>query len=413
MLGLIPLIPNDRFDRNNALFVFLMGALPTVAGSAVSFLMGAAFVWGLICIFLGQFPVSLTRMDRMLAWTFTGFVFVVLGTALIGESPWRGIVKSAGLLPFLSVWIVVPRLRATRNVDYLSWFCCGAAIGAIAGMLLGFFQAYLIGIRPEGGAGNPGVYSILSLALAAFAALNIKSDAAATRWLAFAGLLAGLVSVVISISRGVWLAAIPVMVLILLYAPQSWSRFSWRTISATLVGAGLAIFVFAGHVLTSGYSNTIWSFHALIEGSYASSMGERLQLWSASLKAIAESPWWGYGIQNRMAVIAGYLPVESEGAGVYTHVHNGFLNAMVDGGVFVLVFLIAILAAPILLAGRAPCDKDHRKRLFLATSLSLVYALCGMTQIMYKHDIMDSFYVFCATLVAASIPKLGSTTEVR
>jgi hypothetical protein len=52
-------------------------------------------------------------------------------------------------------------------------------------------------------------------------------------------------------------------------------------------------------------------------------------------------------------------------------------------------------------------------RLFLALIVSTTYAVSGMTQIMFKHDIMDAFFVFCAILIAASIPPGSGSDAIR
>jgi hypothetical protein len=77
---------------------------------------------------------------------------------------------------------------------------------------------------------------------------------------------------------------------------------------------------------------------------------------------------------------------------------------MLDGGILVLSALIAIICAPIAVSLRAPHDENYRLRLFMALAVTGAYVLCGMTQIMFKHDIMDSFFIFFAIVLAASVP---------
>src|SRR5690606_18482714 len=98
----------------------------------------------------------------------------------------------------------------------------------------------------------------------------------------------------------------------------------------------------------------------------------------------------------------------------FTHAHNAFISSMLDGGIVVLGALLAVLAVPTLVAWRSAHDASYRKRLFLAAQIAMVYATCGLSQIMFKHDIMDSFFIFTAAMVAASVaaapqkvPKTG------
>src|SRR5690606_12474285 len=88
----------------------------------------------------------------------------------------------------------------------------------------------------------------------------------------------------------------------------------------------------------------------------------------------------------------------------FTHPHNGLLTMALDGGILAVAAVLVMLAMPIHVAWQAPRDGHYRKRLFLAIMLSLSYVLVAMTQIMFKHDIMDSFFIFTATIIAASVP---------
>ncbi|MBN9252537.1 MAG: hypothetical protein J0I86_18515, partial [Mesorhizobium sp.] len=97
----------------------------------------------------------------------------------------------------------------------------------------------------------------------------------------------------------------------------------------------------------------------------------------------------------------------------FTHAHNGFLSFALDGGMLTLTALVAVLCVPVFIAWRAPRDSSYRARLFLALIVSISYAVSGMTQIMFKHDIMDAFFVFCAILIAASIPAGSGSDAIR
>lgn len=395
---------DNAFDRNNAASVFLMGALPTMAGSAISFLLGAFFAWGLASLLLGRFPFRLTRLDRALAWTFTVFAGLVLLTALLGENRWSVPRQTYWLLPFLSIWVVVPRLRASRGIDYLGLYIAGAAVGAVGGLAVGLVQVLVFDLRPEGGAGNAAVYAIMSLCLAAIAGLGIANPDRRLRLLAAAGVAAGLVAVVLSLTRGVAVVAVLVMVLLLVYAPQIWRQRSTRLAGLALAFAGAAALYGASDLISMRVAQTVEEFALVIAGESSANVGERLRLWEAGWQAVAESPIWGHGIQNRMTTVARFLIEDGHPVRNFTHAHNAFITFAVDGGLVVLAALVAVLAAPVAVAWRALRDENHRRRLFLALQVSVIYAACGMTQIMFKHDIMDAFFVFAAILVAVSVP---------
>src|SRR5690606_42030680 len=77
-----------------------------------------------------------------------------------------------------------------------------------------------------------------------------------------------------------------------------------------------------------------------------------------------------------------------------------------------LAGLVAVLLVPVAICWHAPQDEIYRLRLFMAVSVTGAYALCGLTQIMFKHDIMDSFFIFCSIVLAASIPDVNATQTI-
>ena len=391
------------FDRNNAISVFLMAALPTVAGSTISVMLSAFVVWAVICLLLRRFTFRLTRTDCVIAGTVTVFVALELGTAFLGENRSQVLVSTYWMLPFLGVWVIVPRLRASPQLDYLDLYIKGAAVGAIGALIIALVQVAIVGSRAEGGAGNAAVFAMISLCLAGIAGLNASSAVRRDRLLAAAGTVAGLLAVMLSMTRGVVAASAVSIILLIAYMPSVWRSPKARLIGvATAAFAALALYT-ASDLIVDRLYVTVEEIDMVMAGETSESIGERLRLWVAGWKIIGESPLVGHGIQNRMDKVEELLrydgPLRS-----FTHAHNAFISFAIDGGIVVLAALLAVLFVPIYVAWRAPRDPDHRKRLFLALQISLIYATCGLSQIMFKHDIMDSFFIFSMIVLAASIP---------
>lgn len=398
--------------RNNALALMLMAALPALIGSAVSVLLGVFFAWAIISLVLGRFPWRLTRSDRFAATVFTIFAAAIVATALMGAN--RELIFGAAywLLPFLSLWVIIPRVRASPEVDNLGAYITGAAFGAIAAFIVAVLQVAITGGRPEAGSGNAAVFAMMSMQLALIAGLNIDHPDKRLARLAAIATFLGMGAAMLSLTRGVALAALPLLVLLFLYAPRAWLRRRW--IVATALVAILSVGLFFGAKLFSGrLDQTIQELTLVLMGEHSKNVGERLRLWTAGLEVVVNAPVWGYGIQNRMETIAGILARDGLPVRDFTHPHNGFLTVAVDSGLVGLAALVALLATPVVIAWRAPRDDRYRKRLHIALFLSLGYALCGMTQIMFNHDIMDSFFIFTTIVIAASIPDASSKASER
>lgn len=398
-------LPKNGIDRNNVISAFLMGALPAVAGSAVSVMLYSFFVWGIISLALRRFEFQLTRSDRILAWTFTAFAALIVLTALIGQNRSQIPHSIIWLLAFLSPWVIIPRLRASRGIDILQPYILGAAIGATAAGLMAFIETSVTGLRAEGGAGNAAVFSMMSLCLMGIGGLNVSSPSKAHQILALSAVVGGIVALVISLTRGVGVVALPVLALLAVFAFARWRSIVFRPVSI-LVAAVAAIALYkVQHLLGGRLGETTLEVDRLLTGIQTNrGIGERLKLWNAGWDAFLESPIWGHGIQNRMSSLVPSLNRDGLPVPGYTHAHNGFLSFALDGGILTLTGLMAVLLVPVFIALRAPRDENYNRRLFLALILFVTYFGSGMTQIMFKHDIMDAFFVFCALLLAVSIP---------
>ena len=404
MAAVLARLPQNGIDRNNYISAFLMGALPAVGGSVISVLLYTFFVWAIISLCLGRFSFRMTRSDRVLAWTFTIFVVVIIFTALIGEEPSGAPLSFVWLLAFLSPWAIIPRLRASPSVDYLQPYITGAATGAIAACVVGLIQLSLLDLRPEAAAGNPAVFGMMSLMLMGLGGLKIGSSSRIAMLFGAVAIGAGFGAVFLSLTRGALLVCIPVVMLLVAFAPQSVRSLARHPATLLALVAAAVTLYLVQDMMDLRWEQTVQEINLVLQGKHTNNVGERLRLWYAAQEAISQSPIWGYGIQNRMAALTPTLILDGNLVSGFTHAHNGFLTFALDGGVLALSAVIAVLLVPVYIAWNAPRDATYRLRLFAALIVTSSYALCGMTQIMFKHDIMDSFFVFFSMLTAASIP---------
>lgn len=399
--------PANAFDRNNALSVFLMGAMPAIAGSAISFMLAAFIVWGLVSLAFRRFPFRMTHSDRLLATTFTGFAGLILVTAMLGENRDQVFRSTVWLLPFLSLWVVIPRLRASPGLDYLRLYILGAVAGCVGAAALSTFEIVWLGApRAEGGAGNAAVFAIMSLCLAGIAGLAIDFRERALRVAAMVALLAGTLAVLLSLTRGVAIALLPILFLLFVHASNRWRAMLLHPLVIAAAATAAVIIYGMWDLIDIRIAQTLRETDELLDGDMATGLGTRVRLWSAAWAAFLEMPLTGHGIQNRMDVLIPHMIQDGLQLFGFTHPHNGYLTAALDGGLPVVAALLAVLAMPVMVAWRAPSGASYRRRLFLALILVTAYATIGLTQIMYKHDIMDSFYIFSVIVLAVSIPAV-------
>ena len=80
------------------------------------------------------------------------------------------------------------------------------------------------------------------------------------------------------------------------------------------------------------------------EAGANSSVGSRLYMWQRSQQTIAESPWIGHGHDGRKQALATWAAqAQSEEIGRLGHLHNEFLNQLVDHGLWGLASQLAYI----------------------------------------------------------------------
>jgi O-antigen ligase len=99
--------------------------------------------------------------------------------------------------------------------------------------------------------------------------------------------------------------------------------------------------------------------HAMVTGTHRNSkaidtsVGTRVYMWQRSKEKIVESPWIGYGRDQRMAFIQEWGgEVNAEMVTDQTHMHSEYINGMIDHGVFGLLSTLSYMVGAAVLAWR-------------------------------------------------------------
>ncbi|WP_252804344.1 O-antigen ligase [Rhizobium sp. L1K21] len=344
-----------------------------------------------------KIPAALTRTDLLLAGSATAYVAAnLLASALNGMK----LVDFAILYPvfvFLFPWFIIPRLRLSTPDDLIGMLALGAGFCCILALPLAIYQSVVLHMRVEGGAGNAIPFGLICAVVGQLALLNTASPVAWRAILGCAGYLAALICLVLSETRGLLPVMLvgPVLVVTLFSDVRKRMANRWFLLAAAL--ALLVLFFISGPII----ARLMQFVSFVVSGQQEHSTAERLMLWRHAADLIAERPIFGFGMQHRQELI------QQTGFG-YSHFHNGFVTALVDSGLVGLLSLIALLAAPVVIAAKAFRAVLGRERLFVALTLVAVYVLGGMTNLIFWHDIYDNLFLWVATIVAASVPATDS-----
>lgn len=147
-------------------------------------------------------------------------------------------------------------------------------------------------------------------------------------WLVLAIIVA---SIVLNLTRGVWLASFVATC----YLVGRWKR-RWLWALAALLVAGLFV----------APSLVRQRLESVRHPSAEPSLSIRLEMWSVALRMIRRHPWWGVGPNNIPEVYTLYLPPrKAPEVGYRDHLHNNFLQLGAERGLPCLAAWIWFMAA--------------------------------------------------------------------
>ncbi|MCP4544179.1 MAG: tetratricopeptide repeat protein [Chloroflexi bacterium] len=334
-------------------------------------------VWLADCLLNWRSPEHDLRDNPLLWPALTVGATQILATVLAvdrGMSLWGSYERAQGVLTqtsyVLLFLLISARLRTLSQAQRLM-----GAMVATGIPLLGLGMAQALGWNPMGlisDARSP-IYGTLGRAnfVGAYLAMLLPPNIALIlitrrRWmrLAVAALTLGEVIVVLlTLSRGAWLAAgVAVGAFVLLWF---WPRLPrlWR-VAALVVGCVALVTVVGG---------TLWL------GRAAGSTAARLTIWRATLALIARRPLLGYGPDTLGLVFPNVYPPQliyyhGRGVGV-DRAHNLFLDWAVTTGLVGLLAQLVLLVVFVLIGWRAVHRAaDPERRALLIACLAAVGA---------------------------------------
>ncbi len=266
--------------------------------------------------------------------------------------------------------------------------------------------------RPSGGV-NPMRYGAISLVLSAIAfngVLLVKCKATLRGGLCLSSFM-GLVACYLTDTRGSFLA---IPVLALMYGVYLYKSGHPRFLMGLIVVSTLLM---AGLSQNDRVKATVLSFDSYQQGNAASSLGARFDMFKAAIILIEKKPVWGYGLggylEGGKEVRKMYPDIEQH-VGTWSNPHNEILLVMVEKGIFGLISLLLLFAAPAYLFFRALKRADdssagQQTKFYAMSGLSLlvVYAVVGQSVALFQHDVFNHFFTLMVLLFASQIRVIG------
>lgn len=296
----------------------------------------------------------------------------------------------------------------------LEWFWGGLVLGAIGAAIFSGYQAFILNSRASGYShaiqfGNIALLmGVLCFARAltqpSFSWLNISL------WIGF---VAGLVSSVLSQTRGGWVALIFVFVWIYTVTTKKWQPYKRRLMALffclVLIGPALQ----PNNIVYSRVTSAVNEFSDFLKlGKQDTAVGARLAMWTLALENIWEKPLIGHGhkgwidLRNE-AVDDGRL---SNFSADFSHVHNEYLDVTFKHGLLGLALYLGLYLLPMLMFFKPYLsheDDEVRALAIAGMVIPMMYLDFGITQTFLSHNsgrvVLCGFWMCVAGLLLNAV----------
>lgn len=392
----------------NVYFSILCFFFPPVLGSLVSFVFNGGALASLAMIGAGKRRFNIDRPMIWLTVAIYAYCAANLMASIVNNSLARDAPHLIPLVTFLffpvsySTWSVTQKATLARTIVLSSMAACFVAL------LMAVIQQYWMGVRAEGGAGNPIVFAtVVCLAVVVCVAGALSGIERARNPLFYAA-LAGTIAIIYSGSRIVWLALLIAGIAVLLINHRRLRGRNAVRVLLLLTAVGVVIAAFGFQAISGRVDFLRSDWDALgTHDNYDTSVGIRVALWEIGLKAFHDMPVFGHGVgASQLLIKQGFHDQFAMDTG-FNHFHNGFLTALVQAGILGAVTLAAIFVFAAGNAVRVLRNSGDPVERFGATMIVIVvitYLTAGMTGILIGHDILDSVlmvFLVCGTYLAS------------
>lgn len=215
---------------------------------------------------------------------------------------------------------------------------------------------------------------------------NIKSKTGIITLVSF---LLSCAAVMLTLSRGVWLALLAALVIMLCFHARNLKHLS-RYFAIFIISSAALLFIFKDQVEVR-VDQTLTEVQRIQSGDMASSIGLRFQIWQAAYYISQDHFWLGVG--NEILPEIERLNQEDKVSRdiinfhVY-HFHNQFIDALVRFGFIGLLLFLPIYLIPIYIALKS----NHTCRVAIL-GLSTLYIIASLTDVPFYHSQTVLLYI--------------------
>ncbi|WDI94209.1 O-antigen ligase family protein [Xanthomonas campestris] len=299
------------------------------------------------------------------------------------------------VLPWAALWAYALQPRQV-------WLWRGALAGVFAAMLVAMLQVMNGAERAEGWT-NAIVFADIALMLLVVAIFCRPNGQ--VRWLLGAA-VAAVAVIVLSGSRGVWLSLLVTLGVLVWGAPWQSARMRLLAfVGGAVVCVGLVLSV-PGLTEQLRIGELQSDFQRYEVGDADSSAGARIERLHVAWDTLQAHPLTGVGV-GRFDDAMRELPLCAGDTWLLRchlgHAHNDLAEWGATQGIPGLLLLIAVYGVPLWMfvrLHRRSGQRQFRGPAAAGVMIVISYALCGLTQSMFAHQVSASFYAAMVGILA-------------
>ncbi|MEH6422029.1 O-antigen ligase family protein [Pseudomonas sp. CGJS7] len=316
---------------------------------------------------------------------------VVLFSRFYFEVRWREVDSRLRLLTLPLFALMVYAYRPSRR-----WLWAGALVGLAGAFAAALYQVGVGVERAFGWTANAIVFANALIALIVVAVFTRPPGELLWTTLA-CGL--GVAAIGLSGSRGVWPGLAIVLLVGLAVSGGRARKLSWTVLAALAIGLVVSWWVspLAQHMRIQ---ELVSDMGRVQQGNdHESSLGARMTLLELAGETFVAHPVTGVGIGSFEQVVRATPqcapPAPRIGFCRLAHAHSDVFEWAATMGVPGLIAILGIYLVPLALFARrlrAVTGSVSRSTALAGLVLVLVYIVCGLTQSMFAHQLIASFY---------------------
>ncbi|ALN93867.1 O-antigen ligase family protein [Lysobacter gummosus] len=317
---------------------------------------------------------------------------VVLYSKLHFDVRWREADNRLRLLTLPFFALMIYAYRPSRR-----WLWAGALVGLAGAFGVALFQVGTGLDRALGWTANAIVFADALIALIVVAVFTRPSGE--LLWTTLACAL-GVAAVALSGSRGVWPGLAIVLVVGLIVSGGRARKLSWTVLAVLALGLTISWWVGGPVAQQMRMQELVSDVDRVKRGNdHESSLGARMTLLELARDTFVEHPLTGVGIGSFEKVVLATPqcapPAPRIGFCKLGHAHSDAFEWAATMGLPGLIAIFGIYLIPLSLFVRrlrAQAVGRSRSTALAGLVLVLVYIACGLTQSMFAHQLIASFY---------------------